>query len=156
MRLNARQALFALIVSTVPVAATAQDAFALRDVDVFAGPSSEYPPVAQLAPGTQVVLAGCLSDWSWCDVTFADNRGWVYAADLGYPYQNNRVAIIEYGPRLNLPVVTFSLPAYSDAHYRGRPWYRQPDAWVTRLHAQVDRGGQAPRRRAARTAHPTS
>ena len=84
MRLNARQALFALIVSTVPVAATAQDAFALRDVDVFAGPSSEYPPVAQLAPGTQVVLAGCLSDWSWCDVTFADNRGWVYAADLGY------------------------------------------------------------------------
>jgi hypothetical protein len=53
----------------------------------------------------------------------------VYAADLGYAYQNNRVAIIEYGSRLGLPVVAFSLPAYWDAHYRGRPWYRERDVW---------------------------
>jgi hypothetical protein len=105
-----------------------------------------------LPPNTRVDIAGCLSDWSWCDVNFADSRGWVYAADLGYPYQNNRVVIIEYGPRLGLPVVAFSLPAYWDAHYRGRPWYRERDVWVTRVHAQVDHGGRAPEGRPARAA----
>jgi hypothetical protein len=96
-----------------------------------------------------------LSDWSWCDVNFADSRGWVYAADLGYPYQNNRMAIIEYGPRLGLPVVAFSLPAYWDAHYRGRPWYRERDVWVNRVHAEVDRGGRPPESGPARTAQPS-
>src|SRR5213078_1805973 len=88
----------------------------------------------------------------WCDVNFADSRGWVYAADLGYPYQNNRVVIIEYGPRLGIPVVAFSLPAGWDAHYRGRPWYRERDVWVNRVHVQVDRGGRPPEGRPARAA----
>src|SRR5439155_3883931 len=147
--------LFALAVAAIPLSASADNAFTMRDVEVYTGPGSEYPPVATLPPNTGVDIAGCLSDWSWCDINFADSRGWVYAADLGYPYQNNRVVIIEYGPRLGIPVVAFSLPAYWDAHYRGRPWYRERDVWVTRVHAQGDRGGRPPQGRAAVTARPS-
>lgn len=143
---------FAIVVGAMPLTASADTAFTLRDVDVFTGPGSEYPPVATLPPDSRVDVAGCLSDWSWCDVIFADSRGWVYAGDLGYPYQNNRVVIIDNGPRLHIPVVAFSLPTYWDALYRDRPWYRERDVWVNRVHAQVDRGGRPPEGRAGRAA----
>src|SRR5438552_19057365 len=119
-----RRALFVLAIAAMPAAALAEDAFTMQQTDIFAGPSSEFPPVASLPPNTEVGVAGCLSDWSWCDVTFANDRGWVWAGDLGYPYQNDRVAIIEYGPRLRLPVVTFSINQYWDTHYRSRPFFR--------------------------------
>jgi uncharacterized protein YraI len=144
-----RRIVFALFVATLPLAAVAQQVFTLRDVEVFAGPSSEYPPVAELPPGTSVQLAGCLSDWSWCDVLFASDRGWVYAGDLGYPYQGDRVVIIEYGPRLRLPVVTFSLQTYWSAHYSARPWFRERDVWVNRVHIEANRGGPPPHGRQA-------
>ena len=57
MRHIYRGAALALFVATLPLAAMAEEAYTLRDVDVFAGPSSEFPPVAQLPPGTQVQLA---------------------------------------------------------------------------------------------------
>jgi uncharacterized protein YraI len=145
---------FALLIAAAPLAVAAQEAFTVRDVDVFAGPSSEYPPVAALPPGTPVRLAGCLSDWSWCDVFFANDRGWVYAGDLAYSYQNNRVVILEYGPRLALPVVTFSLDSYWSAHYRARPFFRERAQWVSRVHIQANRGGAPPHSGTAQAAQP--
>jgi uncharacterized protein YraI len=148
MKRACRWILFAVAMA-MPLWAAAQQAFTLRDVEVFAGPSSEYPPVATLPPNAGVRVAGCLSDWSWCDIIFSGFRGWVYAADLGYPYENQRVVIIEYGPRLSLPVVTFSLNTYWERHYRERPWYREREQWVTRVQVQPDRGGRPPAGRAA-------
>jgi len=145
---------FALLIAAAPLAVAAQEAFTVRDVDVFAGPSSEYPPVAALPPGTPVRLAGCLSDWSWCDVFFANDRGWVYAGDLAYSYRNNRVVILEYGPRLALPVVTFSLDSYWSAHYRARPFFRERAQWVSRVHIQANRGGAPPHGGTAQAAQP--
>jgi uncharacterized protein YraI len=149
MRHMVRGMVFALFFATLPLAAAAQQAFTLRDVDVFAGPSSEYPQIAELPPGTSVQLAGCLSDWSWCDVIFANDRGWVYAGDLGYPYQGNRVVILEYGPRLHLTVVSFSLDTYWSAHYRARPFFAERSVWVNRVHIQANRGGPPPHGRSA-------
>src|SRR5436309_15090778 len=107
MKQASSRILFALAVAVIPLSASADDAFTLRDVEVYTGPGSEYPPVATLPPNANVDVAGCLSDWSWCDVIFADSRGWVYAGDLGYRYENRRVAIIECGPRINV------LPAFA-------------------------------------------
>jgi uncharacterized protein YraI len=149
MRHIYRRVALALFVATLPLPAIAQEAFTLRDVDVFAGPSSEYPPVAELPPGTQVQLAGCLSDWSWCDVMFANDRGWVYAGDLGYPYQGTRVVIIENGPRLRLRTVTFVLDNYWSAHYRSRPWFGERTQWASRVHVEANRGGPPPHGRQA-------
>src|SRR5262249_1608512 len=138
--------LLALTVSAVSISVAAQPvAVTLRDVDVFAGPSSEFPPIGTLAPNTEVRVAGCLSDWSWCDVIFPQDRGWVYAVDLGYPYHNERVVILNNGPRLGLAVVTFSLGTYWTAHYRTHPFYAQRQQWESRVHVQADRGGPAPK-----------
>jgi len=102
---------------------------AINGADIFAGPGSDYPVVARLAPGVGLRINGCLNDYQWCDVSFGPNRGWAYAGDLGYAYQNNRVPVIEYGPRLALPVITFSLGNYWDRYYRGRPWYGERHQW---------------------------
>jgi len=144
MRSIYRRAFFVLAIAALPAAAVAEDAFTLQTTDIYAGPSSEFPQIATLPPNTEVGVAGCLSDWSWCDVTFANDRGWVWAGDLGYPYQNNRVAIIEFGPRLRLPVVTFVLNTYWDAHYRSRPFFRERNVWISRVHIEAGHGGQPP------------
>jgi uncharacterized protein YraI len=135
-----------------PLAAAAQEAYTLAPADVFAGPSSEYPQVATLPPNTQVHVNGCLSSWSWCDVDFSGDRGWVYATDLGIPFHGDRVAIIDYGPQLGLPVVSFSLVTYWDAHYHGRPWFAERDQWSTRVAVEGTRGGPPPQGHAARGA----
>jgi len=132
------------IAVAAPFTASAEQAFTARDVEVFAGPSSEYPPIAQLPPNTAVNVAGCLSDWSWCDVFFANDRGWLYAGDLAVPFQGSRVAIIEYGPRIHLPVVSFSLATYWQQHYRSRPFFREREQWVSRVHIEGSHGGPAP------------
>jgi uncharacterized protein YraI len=144
MRSLCRRTFFALMIAAMPAIAAAEDAFTLQQTAIYAGPSSDFPQIASLPPDTEVGVAGCLSDWSWCDVTFSNDRGWVWAGDLGYPYQNQRVVIIDNGPRLHIPVVTFSLNAYWDAHYRSRPFFGERDVWVSRVHVEGEHGGKPP------------
>ncbi len=112
--------------------ARAQNAYTSRPANVRAGPDREYPVVAQLGPGEPLDVHGCLSDWSWCDVSFEDNRGWVYAGGVSFVYEGQRVPLYSYAPRLGLPIITFSLGTYWDQHYRGRPWYSQRQTWAHR------------------------
>jgi uncharacterized protein YraI len=119
----------AVLLCAAPLAANAQRAWAINGADIFAGPGSDYPVVARLAPGVQLRINGCLGDYQWCDVSFGPNRGWAYAGDLGYAYQSSRVPVIEYGPRLALPVITFSLGNYWDRYYRARPFYHERHEW---------------------------
>jgi hypothetical protein len=51
--------------------------------------------------------------------------------DLSYYYQQSYVPIIEYGPRIGLPVIAFGFDSYWDRHYRGRPWYSERSRWRT-------------------------
>lgn len=115
----------------VSIAASAQDAFTTRTVNVRAGPDTSYPAVAALGPGAPVQVMGCLDDWSWCDVVFGDNRGWVYAPYLSYVYQGYRVPFYSYAPSFGIPIITFSLGSYWDRYYRGRPWYGRRDYWAS-------------------------
>jgi len=133
-------ACIAATLAAAPMAASAQQpAYALDGAEIYAGPGQDYPLVARLAPGVAVRVQGCLSDYTWCDVTFGGNRGWVYGGELGYAYQSRRVPIAEYGPRLALPVITFSLGNYWDHHYRGRTFYHERNDWERRW--QDNRGG---------------
>ena len=123
-----------MMLGAVPLAAEAARAYALGGTPIFAGPGNDFPVVAQLGSGVAVNVNGCVSDYTWCDVSFGPNRGWAYAGDLAYPYHHNRVPIVEYGPRLSLPIVTFSLGSYWDRHYRGRPFYGERRQWEQRWH----------------------
>jgi uncharacterized protein YraI len=121
---------FALLAS--PIAAMAQQAFTTRTVNVRAGPDNAYPIVAQVGAGAPMRVMGCLDDWSWCDVLYADLRGWVYGPYLAYAYQGGSVPLYTYAPSLGIPIVTFSIGPYWDRYYYGRPWYGRRDYWIGR------------------------
>lgn len=95
-------------------------AYTNQPVDVYAGPSGDYPMVAQVPPSAQLTVYGCVSDYSWCDVEAAGLRGWVYGGYLDYPYQGSEVPVMAYGVQIGLPVVAFSFGTYWD-HLLSRP-----------------------------------
>lgn len=126
------------------VAAMAENAVTTDVASVRAGPDDSYPEVAQLDPDSPIQVMGCLDDWSWCDVAFGDNRGWLYSPDISYEYEGGYVPFYAYAPSFGLPIVTFSVDSYWGSHYRGRPWYSQRDEWIHRSIAHRRPTGPAP------------
>jgi uncharacterized protein YraI len=116
----------------VPTASLAETAYTTKAVNLRAGPSREYPLVARVPEGMPVEVNGCVDDWTWCDVSLENGRGWVYAGNLDSPYQDHRVVILGNGPNFGFPIVTFSVGSYWDTYYRGRPWYSRRSYWVGR------------------------
>ena len=117
---------------TLSFAAIAENAVTSDSASVRAGPDSSYPEVAQLDANSPVQVIGCLDDWSWCDVAFAGNRGWLYSPDITYEYEGGYVPLYSYAPALGVPVLSFSIDEYWGNHYHDRPWYAQRDQWVHR------------------------
>lgn len=128
------------------ISAVADNAVTTDVVSVRAGPDSSYPEVAQLDADTPIQVMGCLDDWSWCDVGFADNRGWLYAPDITYQYEGGYVPFYTYAPAFGLPVVAFSIDAYWGQHYHDRPWFAQRNEWVHRSISHQRPAGPPPRR----------
>lgn len=114
----------------VPAALTAELAYTTKRVNMRAGPSQDYELVMQLPAGSPVEVGGCVDDWTWCDVYVGNDRGWVYAGNLEYPYEGRRVSIMTYGPRIGLPIAPFIVGTYWDTYYRGRPWYGRRSYWI--------------------------
>jgi uncharacterized protein YraI len=96
-----------------------------------AGPAYDFPVVDRIPSDVRVNVHGCIRGYRWCDVSWRDARGWVPGQELAYLYQGRRVTIVEYGPRIGLPVIVFSFDTYWDRHYRGRSWYNERARWRT-------------------------
>jgi uncharacterized protein YraI len=114
----------AQVVVARPVPTT--QAFTTQAVNLRAGPDRGFPVVAWLQGGAPVTVFGCLNGWHWCDVAVGFNRGWIYGRFLAVPFGGQQVLIMNSGPRIGVPMVTFSVGPYWGAHYRGRPWFYQP------------------------------
>ena len=112
----------AIALCAMPALALAETAYTSSGVNMRAGPDTYYPRVSYLPAGEEVEVVGCIDDWTWCDVIAYDERGWVAADFLEYPYDGRTVFIPEYGPRLGLPILSFSF-GYWDRHYRNHSWY---------------------------------
>lgn len=112
--------------------ASAQNAYTSKPMNVRAGPNRDYPLVAQVDAGAPLDVHGCLDGWSWCDVSFDGNRGWMYGGGISFDYNGGRVPLYSYGPQLGLPIITFSLGTYWGQYYTGRPWYAQRTTWAHR------------------------
>ena len=123
---------FGAYLLALSAAAASQNAVTTHSVRVYAGPDDSYPTVARLDADVPVRVMGCLDDWSWCDVAFEDNRGWLYAPDLAYDYEGDSVPLYTYAPSLGIPVVQFTIGEYWDRYYHGRPWYAQRVEWEHR------------------------
>lgn len=104
-------------------------------VDLYAGPDISYPTIAQLPAGAPVAIQGCTAGWGWCDVITMGMRGWVAGTYVQYTYQNQPVYVADYGARIGIPIVTFSIAAYWGAYYVNRPFYRNRDYWYGRPYA---------------------
>ncbi|MBP0445546.1 SH3 domain-containing protein [Roseomonas sp. SSH11] len=109
--------------------ALAAPGFATGNVNLRAGPGTNYPQVTVVPAGAQVEIFGCLQGYSWCDVGFGHIRGWVSSNFLQYLYEERRVPLPQYAPQAGVPVVTFQFGNYWRDHYRGRSWYAERDRW---------------------------
>ncbi len=115
-----------------PLAAFANDGYVVADISLQAGPDTDYPPIENLSAGTEVDVQGCVEGFSWCDVIVGGDRGWVPGSFVETEYDNQPVFLVDYGPRIGIPLVSFSIGTYWDAHYHNRPFYAQRTEWVNR------------------------
>ena len=122
----------AALVLCAPLAAQAIEGWVVDDISLQAGPDPAYPSIVELAAGTPVSIQGCINSWTWCDVVVGSDRGWVPGTFLEEEYGGQPVVVIDYGPRIGIPVVGFSLGLYWDQHYHSRPFYTQREQWVTK------------------------
>jgi uncharacterized protein YraI len=121
--------LAALVVA--PTLASALSAVTTESTNLRAGPALDFPVVDQIPSDVRVNVHGCVRGYRWCDVSWRDARGWVPGEELAYLYQGQRVTIVEYGPRIGLPVIAFAFDTYWDRYYRSRSWYGERARWRT-------------------------
>jgi uncharacterized protein YraI len=128
--------------AAIPATTLAQQlASASGYVNLRAGPARDYPIIARLPAGIDISVIGCLSDYRWCDVIAGPDRGWVYAGNIVYPYQDANVPLLSYGPVIGIGIIAFDLDHYWHRHYRARPWYRQRQYWIDRQRPDFHHGG---------------
>ncbi|MDI7864251.1 SH3 domain-containing protein [Rhizobiaceae bacterium n13] len=108
----------------------AAQGYATANVNLRAGPSTDYPAVTVIPYGAPVTIFGCLPDAPWCDTSYAGIRGWVSGNYLQTVYQQRRVYVgPEYYAPLGIPVIGFTFDTYWDRYYRNRPFYRERNRW---------------------------
>jgi uncharacterized protein YraI len=114
-----------------PNLASALTAVTTESTNLRAGPAFDFPVVDSIPDDVRVTVHGCVRAYRWCDISWRDARGWVAGNELAYVDGGRRVTIVEYGPRVRLPIVAFSFDTYWDRHYRGRPFYGERTRWRT-------------------------
>jgi|SRR5215813_8230996 len=114
-----------------PNLASALSAVVADSTDLRAGPAYDFPVVDSIPSDARVNVHGCVRGYRWCDVSWRDARGWVPGEELAYLYQGRRVTIVDYGPRIGLPIEAFAFDSYWDRYYRGRPFYGERARWRT-------------------------
>lgn len=110
-------------------AAAQSTAYTTADVNMREGPGSRYEVIVVIPVGSSVLVHQCLTNRRWCDVTWRDNRGYVYARYLSS-------FTSDYAPRYSPPqvippAVLFEYEHYGDRvyspHFRYRDRYHGPN-----------------------------
>jgi len=109
--------------------AFAYDGFATGNVNLRAGPDIEYPIVTTIPAGAPLSIQGCTDAWEWCDVIFADTRGWVAGNYIQYEYNDQPVLLSGYGAAIGVPIVSFVIADYWGHYYRNRPFWAEHEHW---------------------------
>ena len=127
----------AIVASATAVAAQAPasaqpvqpNGYPVTNVNLRAGPGTYYPALLVVPARSPISIRGCLGDYTWCDVIFQGNRGWMRSIYLQGWYRGNYYSLRDYAPRLGFAVVEFNVGRYWDANYRDRPFYRDRARW---------------------------
>jgi len=117
----------ALLGTTLVSAAEAAEGWARSSSRLRAGPGASYPAIARVVAGEPLEIYGCLRDWSWCDVSDGDDRGWFPGGRIALARDGRRVALPGVAALFGLGIVGFERDLYWRDHYRDRPFYGRPD-----------------------------
>ncbi len=115
--------LFVLALGGLTQAFAAVSGVAVTSVNLRAGPSTRYPVVIVMPQSASLAVHGCVSDRSWCDVSWGGSRGWV-SANYIYVIYNGRRTVLTTSvvPAIGLATVAFTA-AYWNTHYHAYPWH---------------------------------
>jgi uncharacterized protein YraI len=113
-----------------PSLAQAAQGVIVANTALHAGPDDQFPPVDEVQAGTNVDVKGCLTGFTWCDISFQQDRGWVTGQDLEILFQSRRVRVTEATPDV-LPFVAFEFDSYWQQNYHERPFYRDRDRYAS-------------------------
>jgi uncharacterized protein YraI len=103
------------------------------DVNLRAGPDTEFPVVTVLPTNTSVTVFGCDAAQAWCDVEAAGARGWIAAQFINYaiPTAPAPVPLPQAVATVQVPVVTYEVGPYWDAHYATQPFYGERERFAS-------------------------
>ena len=120
-------------IGAMPSAAQAQpprpNGYPVTNVNLRAGPGTYYPAILVVPARAPISILGCLGDYTWCDVFFQGNRGWMRSIYLQGWYRGYYYSLRDYAPRLGYRVVSFDIGPYWDSNYRERPFYGDRGTW---------------------------
>ena len=119
-------ALVAVALPLSPAMAREMSGETIRPTQIVSGPEDDYPAIRLLDAGAPITVYGCLSDRSWCDVSYRNDRGWVEGQDIVINYQGNRSSVMAYS---DIGIVAFVIGTYWDTHYHNRPFYSDRARW---------------------------
>jgi len=112
-----------------PALAATVNAVTTAHVNLRAGPSTQYPVVVVLPRSAAVDMHGCVADYSWCDISWGAERGWVSAHYVSVIHADGTIVVTSViAPRIGVTVVVFD-QAYWRRHYVGRSWYGRWSAY---------------------------
>ena len=112
--------------------ARAAYAYVTANLNQRAGPGTQFPPVTVIPDRSQVLINGCLPNFTWCEGSYGETRGWMSAQYLRL-YDYNRqawVAVGDYARSTRLATFAFDLDRYWAAYYPDRPFYGERAAWL--------------------------
>lgn len=140
----------------VPTAASARPGFVTTSLNLRAGPGTSFPVVDTLPTGAAVNIHGCLAGYTWCDIGWRGERGWVAGRYLDFVYRGRRVLLPEYAVEVGFPIVAFSVGTYWGHYYRNRPFYHRRLYFERHYHHYRGHVGRSHYRPGVHIAPPTS
>lgn len=104
-------------------------AYTTANLNMRAGPGTNYPVITTVPRGGGVTVFGCTTDFKWCDAAFATVKGWVSGKYLSYGGQGRYYGqpIPRSGIYLGVPRYQHNYPIYrrGPAVVRPMPGYRR-------------------------------
>ncbi|MBS0251799.1 MAG: SH3 domain-containing protein [Proteobacteria bacterium] len=99
------------------------------NLNIRSGPSVRFPAVGRLAAGSSMTIHGCVSRYTWCDVSASGVRGWASGAHIQFVHEARRVYVPAYAARAEIPLVTFNLSSYWHDYYHDYGFYGEMERW---------------------------
>jgi uncharacterized protein YraI len=85
-------------------------AVATTDLNVRAGPGTEFQVIGVIGGGQPVAIQGCVENAKWCSIGLEGGDGWVYSDYLAADVSGQQVIVTERPAEFEVPTVVYEGP----------------------------------------------